>query len=359
MSYVDAAAKDADDGFAKITRSLRHIGVTTLHLQGRAQMHEMQAKITHVEPKGVIARPVIDTQNNLVAMSRFCLQNLVPRTRDIMVQVECVAEAICRITGSEDTDLATGLEAIADELDRCGIILRGHARSSLRIAGMIRLSEQRLWGALTADLHRLEGTDGPIMQGCARIETLSMDLASTIDDMLDVPDGTPLAPRHSKCLGMICASARAGSSTMGPQIRPNTDGLDATTASCIQITHELAQEHAAMRRVMPDLSLALTIATAAGAQSLIANRLEDLFRILDRQINALARKYRRLAKNAALPRGRDKAMQQLQTDADNWRAAADGLAEPLALSVGNLAPPQLCALQKAKINRKESAATVD
>ncbi|MTH76858.1 hypothetical protein [Paracoccus aestuariivivens] len=269
----------------------------------------------------------------MVAMSRYCLQQLVPRIHSLMIQSETVADAVHALADGKPADLSAGMNAIAAELDRCGIILRGHARSSLRVTGMIRMSEQRLWGALASELDRTEGTDGPIMRACARIETLAFDLAMAVDELMEGDDDLSLATRNKICDILIRVSSDAGIGTITNNERSHLIDVLCDRLGDIRVIMEsLTDERRVLRDMSVEVERALSIATDASAQSVVTGRLEDLFRELDGQFSKMASDYRKLARKTARPAGRQAALDRVTTDARHWHQAMQAVHEPMSLS---------------------------
>ncbi|MBD9527263.1 hypothetical protein [Paracoccus sp. PAR01] len=328
----------ATTSLSPVGEALHRVGITSLHLQARAKMHAPQEGPA-VQQQGAIARAGNDLHSNLVAMSRYCMQQLVPRIHSLMIQAETVAEAIDALAADPEPDLSAELGAIAAELDRCGIILRGHARSSLRVTGMIRMSEQRLWGVLAAELHRIEGTEGPMMRGCARIESLAFELAVALDALMEGTSDLPLQTRNRLCDILIRVTSEDGSKKISDAERVDLinflcNGMDEIRG----IIENLTDERRSLGAMSPELDKAMLIATEASAQSVMTSRLEDVFRELDGQFSVMASEYRKLARKSARPTGRQQALNRIASDARDWRAAMQALREPLSLSQGGPDP---------------------
>ncbi|MDS9469914.1 hypothetical protein RGQ15_20405 [Paracoccus sp. MBLB3053] len=333
-----------DELLIRIGKSLTRVGMTALHLQARAKLHEQSDGPALAEAEKPIARSAIDTQTMLMASSRYCQQHLLPRTQNLMLQVESLAEQMASLNRAEAADLPVGLGAIAVLLDRCCTTLRGHARTAPRGAGMMRMCEQRLWGALAAELHRMEGTDGPIMQACTRIEVIGFDLASAILDLPEDESAMDVAAMRDLIAAHICIAAGAGNGRYLPEELPELlSSLPSCQSEIAELTEALNREHRHLQTASSDVALALSIATQASAQSMAITRLEDALWGLDHQLNEVAAQYRAMARQAKRSAARVAIRKRIGTDAAFWRRTAEALSAPSALIQE---PPDLSLLQE-------------
>lgn len=339
MTSLPVPVPDAKALLTPVGETLVRIGITSLNLQARARLHEDQGGRALADTQSPIARASLETQSNLVAMARYCLHQLVPRIHSLMQQAEAVADAINSAAAQPAPDIGAELTLIAAELDRCGIILRGHARSSLRISGMIRMSEQRLWGGLAAELHRIEGTDGPIMRACARIETMAFDLANAAEEIMEAEDDLSLTRRHQLCMALIRSTWEAGSGVISDdELTRLIAPLGERLPEIRELIQNLASEHRALRGMSLHAARALSVATEASAQSVMTTRLEDMFRELDGQFSARSSSYRKLARKMGNAASRASAKAMIASDAQELHAAMLALSEPLTLSDGGTDP---------------------
>lgn len=318
-----------------VGEALNRVGITSLLMQARARLCEQQPAWAATASHSAIGRAAMDTQTNLVAMSRYCLQQLLPRIHSLALQAETVANSVQALSQDEPDDIAARLGDIAAELDNCGIILRGHARSSLRVTGMIRMSEQRLWGALAAEMHRVEGTDGPMMRACAEVETLAFDLGQALDDLMEGRDEFSLSMRAQICDILIRVTSEDGPSRISDSERARLIELLCERLGDIRsLIENLTDQRRALQARSAEVGRAISIATEASAQSVLTGRLEDYFRDLDELFSEMSSQYRKLARKSGRPAGRLAAISRVKSDARDWRLAIAALREPMALCDG-------------------------
>lgn len=307
------------------------MGAAALHMQARATLHDGQPDLAFADASIPIARAAAKAQTDLRAMSRFCLQNLLSRSQGLMVQIAAVAQAAQDLT-----------PAVAAELDRCSVILRGHSRAAPRGADMLRWSEQRLWGALAAELHRLEGTDGPVMRACAQIEVIAFDLATASASLLDCRQADraqtlPLAQRRELATALILAATGIARSGADPQrARTLAQAISGPLPAAGDLLHALQREFGVLHGASQQIAAAIFVASQVSAQSMATTRLEHDMQELDRLLTELATSYRAAKGHRD---GGDGLRARLARDAPAWRDAARAMAIPLALSQNAIQPP--------------------
>jgi len=332
MSKRQSPARRSTDQLAMLRETLCGIGAQALHLQARAALQERPAPGPRGED-GAIARAADEARTDLRSMSRYCRQYLTPRARMLMAQAESLAESVCGTGKGDAPDLPARLGAVAGGLNRWRAINRGQGRAAPRGAGMLRLSEQRLWGALAVELHRIEGADGPIARACSRIEGTELDLAGAIGDLLETGTEAPLPLRYDLGLALVGIAADAAAGQVRVTDIPARLGpLGRQTPAIVALAGELVAEYAALGTTAPQVAAALSIATQAGAQSAVTARLEQGMQELDQRLAELAADYQALAKLALCGSGKDVVRQRLRADAPLWQAMAEAVAQPLALA---------------------------
>lgn len=331
MTIFKVGVSSANDPLVLTGEALFKVSMISLHLQARARLHDPFMDPALADDNSAISRSAVDTKTHLRAMSSYCLQYLIPRTQSVLMQVDTLADAAARLQAPDD--LTAALTAMAAELDRCCAILRGNARSAPRGAGVIRLGEQRLWGALAAELHRIEGTDGPIMQGCARIETIAFQLSSGIEDILESTDHLALGMRRALCMALVEVKSRAGSHAIPDAELSRLIGLlPMQHPDIAALIRDLVGEYQGLRGRAPQIIAALAVAIQASAQSTVTKRLEGALHDLDRKLVHLAQGYRSMAKQARRPANQPEIAHRLSFDAGIWRDTASRLVEPMALA---------------------------
>jgi len=330
MTSISVAISRANDPLSVIGEVLVQVGAISLHLQARAQMHDRQGDLALADPGSAIARATFDARANLAAMSRYCLQYLVPRTQSLMMQVESVAKATSALA-ENPSELRSGMSFVASQMDRCCSILRGHARTWPRGAGIMRLSEQRLWGALAAELHRVEGSDGPVMRSCGEIERIAFDLGNAIAVLLEERHDLPMEQRRDLGIALIEATRVAGTGTM-PDLSALARFPAGELPALAQLIERLRDESDALARTTPQVAAALAIATEASAHTQVATRLEGALRDLDKSLGEFAGDYRKQARLADRPGHRGGLVSRLKSDARIWNATAVDLSISLSLS---------------------------
>jgi len=325
MSSTLFTISGANVPLTKIGEVLVQVGMITLHLQARVRLHDQLAGPPLAETASPIARSANETRANLAAMSRYCLQNLVPRTQGLVAQLESISSAVTVLATTNGSDLRGGMNSVAAQIDRCCHALRGYARSWPRSAGMMRLSEQRLWGALAAELHRIEGTDGPIMRSCGEVERMAFDIGQAIDDHLGMPGDIPLQQRCDTSIGLICAASQVQTSA---QV---ADGVGQAIPGMAMRLELLQREQERLADVPGQITRALSLATQASAQSALASRLRDALCDLENRLALLALDYRAQARLADRPAQRREILAQLDSDSAIWRIAMTEVAKPIEL----------------------------
>lgn len=342
MMSVRILAPDATPLPPPFAAALDRIGITALDLRACVLLSDGWDGRGMADPPGPVARAVGETRSNLQAMSRYCLQQLLPRLHGVTQQAAPVAAMIARAARRPASNPAADLVAIASGLERCGLTLREQARSLLRVTALIRMSEQRLWGALASELQRIEGTDGPIMRACARIETLALDLANAADAASDGAGSLPR--RHTASAALIRAAWLAGRDAdpaAATAALPGRHGPRIRT-----LIADLAAGHHALRDLSPVAAQALRVATRASAHTLLTSRLEDIFRDLDRLIATESAICRKLARNSGPAAGRAQLVARLAGDARHWPATLQALEKALTTPE---ATPHPAAAQQAPV----------
>ncbi|WP_051416290.1 hypothetical protein [Paracoccus sp. J55] len=331
MSKPPCTAVHAPDLPALTGAALHRLAMTALLLQVRAGLQGGQPGPVCGRGTGAMEGAAAKAEADLRAMSRYCLDHLLPRTRSLLVQAGTLARGLAA-PPCEAAQLPALLKAAAGDLDRCRSILRGHTRTAPRGAGMIRFSAQRLWGALAAELHRTEGSDGPMIQACTRIEELAQKLAAAVEALLEAGTEMPLAQRHRLGRALIGAAARAAAGNWRGEALLGAAGPHAGRLSRpAALLDRLELDYRGLRAGSVPVAAALAIATQASAQSAVAARLEQDLQELDRLLGGLAADYRAMVKLAQRGQGRAAVLRRLDLDAPAWREAARALAEPLAL----------------------------
>jgi|GEM_PF-1675109 len=330
MTSISVAISRANDPLSVIGEVLIQVGAISLHLQARAQMHDRQGDLALADPGSAIARATFDARANLAAMSRYCLQYLVPRTQSLLGQIETVAKATTSLA-ENPSELRAGMSFVAAQMDRCGSILRGHARTWPRGAGIMRLSEQRLWGALAAELHRVEGSDGPVMRSCGEIERLAFDLGNAITVLLEERQDLPLRQRRDLGIALIRATDIAGAGGT-PDLSELARFATGELPALASLIGRLREESCALARTTPEIASALAIATEASANTQVATRLEGALRDLDKSLGEFAGDYRKQARLADRPGHRSGLVTRLKSDARIWNATVSDLSMALSLS---------------------------
>nr|WP_010395504.1 hypothetical protein [Paracoccus sp. TRP] len=321
------------DQLAASAEVLRRVGLTALHVQARASLQERQISQIATRDTSAIARATTETETGLRAMSRYGLEHLLPRTQALLTQIEGLSSVMAGYDVNGGSPIAEHLQAAAGELDRCRVILRGHARRAPRGASMIRFGEQRLWGALAVELQRIEGSEGPMMHACGRIEKLASELAFAIEELLKEGEPMPLARRFAFGTTLIESSGRMVMCELELQKVIEPYRLDARQfARPMALLTQLAGQYRDLCKGSQQVAAALCIATQANAQFMVTGLLEKDLQALDRLLCTLATDYRGLMRLAPRAMGRELVARRLEIEVPLWRKIAAAIAEPLALS---------------------------
>ncbi|MDF3854545.1 hypothetical protein ACDP63_11945 [Paracoccus sp. P2] len=331
MSNRHSAPCIAKEPLAAAAGLLRQLTMAALHVQVRARFQGDPPQIV-ANRAGIMAHAAVDGQASLRAMSHYCLEQLLPRVQSMMIQVEEAAERAAALAETSAADLVPQLNGIAANLEQARGSLRGRARSPHNSAGMIRLSEQRLWGALAVELQRLEGADGPMICACARIEPAAFELAAAIEAFLERGDGIALAQRHDLAQILVRLENQAAATLLSrDEIARQLGPMAGRLPQLVGLLAGLSQEYRPLREAAPQIAMALSIATQTATQSRVTQRLEQAMQDLCRLLGGLVTDYRALARSAQRPRGIAAARQLIAAEAPLWHAAAKVLADPPAL----------------------------
>lgn len=318
-SFDDSCA----DSVARIGEILTQVGALSLHLQTRARLHDHLAGPSRAAAAGEIARAASETERSLAAMSRYCLQTLAPKTQNLAALLQSVAAAVVALAAQRGADLRGGLMLVGAKLDRCCAGLRSRTGVWPQGAGVIRLGEQRLWGAITAELHRTEGPDGPVMRGCGEVERLYHDIVQAVGAILERPGPPSLDRRCDLAMQVMAAAVGPGE---GPASLPGH-----SPAALVELLQALHREWRRLADAPADPGQALALALQAGAQAGLAERLRDRLGALQQAMAALAADYGARSKVIDRPAERAAIRARLEADAASWQAILPGLAGPVAL----------------------------
>jgi len=331
MSTGHSAPSFAKDPLATIAGLLRQLTMAALHVQVRARFQGDLPQIL-AGGAGVMAHAAVDGQASLRATSRYCLEQLLPRVQSVMTHVEDAAGLVATLAEAPRADPAPLLNSIAANLDHARGSLRGRSRSPHNRAGVIRLSEQRLWGALAVELQRLEGADGPMIRACARIEPAAFALDAAIEAFLERGDGMAVAQRHDLTQVLVRLESQAAATLLSRdeiarQLGPTAGRLQ----HLVGLLAGLSEEYRPLREAAPQIAMTLSIATQTASQSRVTQRLEQAMQDLERLLSGLVADYRGLARSAQRPQGKAAARQLIAAEAPLWQAAAKVLVDPPAL----------------------------
>ncbi len=306
--------------------ALRQLAMAALHLQLRAGF---QVERPPIRRAGATHEAAIDGQANLRAMSHFCVKHLMPPVHCLMGQVDAAARtAIALAEAGPDSDLAPGFKSLATGLEHARGASRGRDRTPRHNAGMIRLSEQRLWAALAVELQRLEGADGPMTRACAGAEAAAFALAEAVENFITQGEGLALAQRRDLAQLLLRLETQAARDTLSPeQVERQLGPLAARLPELADLVVQLSQEYRPLRETRPQIAKVLSIATRTAIQSGATERLEQVMQDLDRLLSALVLDYRGRARSLQVQAAR----QQLAAELPQWRGVTGLLAAPLAL----------------------------
>lgn len=305
----------------------------TLHLQIRAKLHERQSGRVKADKVNNITRSVVDTQTSLFAMSSYSLQYIIPRMQSLVMQTAAVGATFARIADAKPAEMPMKLTRLAAELDRCCMILRGGARSSPRGAGVMRMNEQRLWGALAAELHVIEGSDGSIMRACSNVELLAFEVSTAIQHLFEENTDMPMTVRRDLGIALICLKVRAGSDVLSDaELAKLLQLFNRDLPQIVPLIQNLVAGYRTLCAASRQISMALSIALQASAQSAATARLEAAMQDLDRHLGEAANEYRAMAQMVKCPMDQHAITERTARAEAHWQLAAAALAEPMALS---------------------------
>ncbi|UFS67494.1 hypothetical protein LO749_15445 [Paracoccus denitrificans] len=332
MSIRHSAPSFAKEPLPAIRGVLHQLTMAALHVQLRARFQADRPQVL-ARRAGIMAHAAVDGQASLRAMSHYCLEQLMPRVRSLMMQVDAAARlAALPAEVAPGAGLAAQLSDIAANLERARETSRGRARTPHKSAGMIRLSEQRLWAALATELQRLEETDGPMSRASARIEAAAFELAAAIEAFLERDEGMALAQRHDLAQILIRLESQAATTPLSPdEIAGQLGPAAALLPDLVDLCVDLSRAYQPLREARPQIAMVLSIATQTATQSGATRRLEQAMQDLDHLLGGLVSDYRALARSAKRPQGKAAMRRLIAAEASLWHEAARLLAVPLAL----------------------------
>lgn len=332
MLNQQIASQNATDPLAMIGAALHRTGMTALHLQAMAHA---QLQLSSRPPLGddePTSRVAAEARNSLQAVSRNYQQAVVPKMRSLMSDLSAASGISANLADLRDIALTASLSEVARDFDRSRAALLVFARTAPQGLGMIRVSEQRLWGVLTAALSQIEGEDGPLMRSCARIETIAFDLAAAVEAMLSEPADMPLSLRLELVFSVAMIGAQATCEPEGA-----IEHLRKLAAHAREWPELVAQAEALcaefLRLSRQDRAIAtvLSLATQASVHLMVAGWLDDRIEDLERLMQKLVRDYRALA-GQVQRQGEGPAMLGLAAEAPFWRGVANELTATVVLS---------------------------
>ncbi len=333
------------DEIRMLAQTLHRLGSTTLHLQAASCAVQQPTRPLRFEKNSASGRAITEARNSMLAVTRHYLEQQLPQLRGLMAEIKAVAETAAEGQTKTPAELAHWLRETATEFDDCRASILAISRATPRALAMIRVSEQRLWGNLAAEMDRIERHEGPLAACTARIEALSFDLVAAVQHLPDMMPDLSLAERidvsYAICSAVIqlmdsSEAARRLPQVLSPEIAAHPE--------LGQRVNELVAEYTYLAARSPLAAQALSLGTQASCHLLLTRWLDEILEELDGAMTKLVRGYRAEA-NDLKPSSAAMTRTDFSHDGHLWSEMVEALAEPLALS-NRL--PMLLARQQAE-----------
>ncbi|AGT09848.1 hypothetical protein [Paracoccus aminophilus] len=326
MTDRNVASHSPTERLPALAEAVQAAGMISLQLQARANASHAPPGLFPALPASALARVAAEAQSSLQAAAHHDLQSLQPRSQALLTAIESLARSAIAL--DEGADLALGLRGLAVDLDHCRVEVRALTRAVAQQAEMIRVSEQKIWGALATELDRVEGPDGPLMASCERIEAIGLEIAGTARAAM-----TGLGISLSHCHEISAAlCGLANRAVLLPRAKPEAltlDGPFVDFPELCQPVWALLGEYHALASEAQTVAIALALASRAAAQSNFSDDYAECLHLLEELFTSFAVEYRALAVAVLRKSRHDKAVARLAVDRRLWQAAADAVSEIL------------------------------